>query len=361
MATLYRETYASLIRAAGDAASSSSLHDSRDDPLVDSEGYSPLAGPLSPLVSPTQVHLTRGATIRLGMGQAFTHDHGSAGAAVRGDTGTMSPGEDDGDGPQHRMSVVGLRYDLNIVHEYTIELMMSATAYSTIDTMVAGATAASPSAGSAADLVGLDAGSLGSGDRDTDGDDGGRGGGSGLEAFQPLQRSNSAPAVGGSSNTIDELHIDVNAAGPGPGLRLGAAWEAAAGVTAAVASSPISLTPLSFLPGTAIRRYLGPMQLYFFRESWTVRGNLQLAAFHQNFLEELDTQVQAQARALGGNAVVSLRIKALQGGGRSGAGQVWNMALVTGDVVFAENIDVSSTVAREPSATLTESSHVDEK
>jgi hypothetical protein len=96
------------------------------------------------------------------------------------------------------------------------------------------------------------------------------------------------------------------------------------------------------------------MQLYFFRESWTVRGNLQLAAFHQNFLEELDTQVQAHARALGGNAVASLRIKALQGGGRSGAGQVWNMALVTGDVVFAEKIDVASFVApASSSATIT--------
>ena len=106
------------------------------------------------------------------------------------------------------------------------------------------------------------------------------------------------------------------------------------------------------------------MQLYFFRESWTVRGNLQLAAFHQNFLEELDTQVQAHARALGGNTVASLRIKALQGGGRSGAGQVWNMALVTGDVVFAEKIDVASFVApASSSATISalSCSNVDEK
>ena len=96
--------------------------------------------------------------------------------------------------------------------------------------------------------------------------------------------------------------------------------------------------------------------MHFIREGWSIGHpngrnvpNLSLnlnssigknassvEAFHTAFLKEVSTIVRAHVVALGGNGVVCLKLHAQESGGREFGKQVFNMLLVTGDVVVIE-------------------------
>ncbi|OQS06331.1 hypothetical protein THRCLA_01628, partial [Thraustotheca clavata] len=97
----------------------------------------------------------------------------------------------------------------------------------------------------------------------------------------------------------------------------------------------IELTPLSYVPGSKIIRYLGRITLHFIKESWTVRELGGLGAFFHLFLSEAIAVVRAHVRALGGNAMLSFRLLPIESS-QLYRNQVYNMISVTGDAVLLE-------------------------
>ncbi|RHY28074.1 hypothetical protein DYB32_006282 [Aphanomyces invadans] len=91
----------------------------------------------------------------------------------------------------------------------------------------------------------------------------------------------------------------------------------------------IELTPLSYVPGAKILRYLGRITLHFIKESWTVRECGGLGAFFHLFLSEAISVVRAHVRALGGNAMLSFRLVPIESS-QLYRNQVYNMISVTG-------------------------------
>ncbi|XP_023314150.1 uncharacterized protein LOC106652114 isoform X2 [Trichogramma pretiosum] len=67
----------------------------------------------------------------------------------------------------------------------------------------------------------------------------------------------------------------------------------------------VDITPLSYLPGGRIERYLGNLNFFFIRESNSIRENGGLSGFIHSFVTEVLAIVRAHVTALGGNAMVA--------------------------------------------------------
>ncbi|RMX68603.1 hypothetical protein DD238_003389 [Peronospora effusa] len=95
----------------------------------------------------------------------------------------------------------------------------------------------------------------------------------------------------------------------------------------------IELTPLGYIPGAHVTRYLGRVTLHFIKESWTVRESGGLGAFYHLFLSEAIAIVRAHVRSLGGNAMLTFRLVPIESS-QLYRNQVYNMISITGDVVM---------------------------
>ncbi|RVE71886.1 hypothetical protein OJAV_G00056430 [Oryzias javanicus] len=73
--------------------------------------------------------------------------------------------------------------------------------------------------------------------------------------------------------------------------------------------SVVKMTPLSFLPGTRIVKYLGIINMFFIRETTSLREEGGVSGFLHSFVAEVFAMVRAHVAALGGNAVVSYSMK----------------------------------------------------
>ncbi|NXW40736.1 C2CD5 protein, partial [Nyctiprogne leucopyga] len=73
--------------------------------------------------------------------------------------------------------------------------------------------------------------------------------------------------------------------------------------------SVVKMTPLSFLPGAKITRYLGIINMFFIRETTSLREEGGVSGFLHAFIAEVFAMVRAHVAALGGNAVVSYIMK----------------------------------------------------
>ncbi|KAM6960597.1 C2 domain-containing protein 5 [Aplochiton taeniatus] len=71
----------------------------------------------------------------------------------------------------------------------------------------------------------------------------------------------------------------------------------------------VRMTPLSFLPGTRIIKYLGIINMFFIRETTSLREEGGVSGFLHTFIAEVFAMVRAHVAALGGNAVVSYNMK----------------------------------------------------
>jgi hypothetical protein len=194
------------------------------------------------------------------------------------------------------LCIVGLKSQLSLVHELTIELFTTATVF--------------PTATSSSTIPLM------------------------LSAAPPLtnevtpapisesasQREISTLSISQSSKPVSSLDIHSNEIIP-----------------------DVILTPLSYLTGCSVERYLGPIQLYFLKESWSIRRPEDLQLFQHRFLSEVNQLVCAHVAALGGNALLCMRIRTLEHGGKLIGAPVSLMVLVTGDVVHHENVpDIDS-------------------
>uniref|UniRef100_A0A8C7Y995 C2 domain-containing protein 5 n=1 Tax=Oryzias sinensis TaxID=183150 RepID=A0A8C7Y995_9TELE len=73
--------------------------------------------------------------------------------------------------------------------------------------------------------------------------------------------------------------------------------------------SVVKMTPLSFLPGTRIVKYVGIINMFFIRETTSLREEGGVSGFLHSFVAEVFAMVRAHVAALGGNAVVSYSMK----------------------------------------------------
>ncbi|NXD11066.1 C2CD5 protein, partial [Nothocercus nigrocapillus] len=73
--------------------------------------------------------------------------------------------------------------------------------------------------------------------------------------------------------------------------------------------SVVKMTPLSFLPGAKITKYLGIINMFFIRETTSLREEGGVSGFLHTFIAEVFAMVRAHVAALGGNAVVSYIMK----------------------------------------------------
>ncbi|XP_075226369.1 C2 domain-containing protein 5 isoform X2 [Lycorma delicatula] len=67
----------------------------------------------------------------------------------------------------------------------------------------------------------------------------------------------------------------------------------------------VDLTPLSYVPGGRIEKYLGNLNFFFIRESTCIRESGGLSGFVHSFVSEVLAIVRAHVTALGGNAMVA--------------------------------------------------------
>lgn len=67
----------------------------------------------------------------------------------------------------------------------------------------------------------------------------------------------------------------------------------------------IDITPLSYIPGGTIDKYLGNLNFFFIRESTSVRENGGISGFVHSFITEVLAIVRAHVTALNGNAMVA--------------------------------------------------------
>ncbi len=67
----------------------------------------------------------------------------------------------------------------------------------------------------------------------------------------------------------------------------------------------IILSPLSFIPGAKIEKYLGNLNFFLIRETSSLREVGGPSNFVQSFISEIYAIVRAHVHALGGNGLVS--------------------------------------------------------
>ncbi len=84
----------------------------------------------------------------------------------------------------------------------------------------------------------------------------------------------------------------------------------------------VLLSPLPGIPGTRylyklsinrfmlisilyrVKRYLGPIQLHFIKDAWTVRNEASLGSFFYLLLSEVNAIARSHVASLGGNALL---------------------------------------------------------
>ncbi|GJQ66805.1 hypothetical protein Trydic_g18573 [Trypoxylus dichotomus] len=67
----------------------------------------------------------------------------------------------------------------------------------------------------------------------------------------------------------------------------------------------VDITPLSYVPGGKIERYLGNLNFFFIRETTSIREEGGLSGFIHSFANEILAIIRAHVTALGGNAMVA--------------------------------------------------------
>lgn len=96
----------------------------------------------------------------------------------------------------------------------------------------------------------------------------------------------------------------------------------------------VDVTPLSYVPGGKIEKYLGNLNFFFIRECTSIRENGGLSGFVHSFVTELLAVVRAHVSALGGNALVSYYISEMLLFDNPHKNQGQCLVSVGGDVVF---------------------------
>ncbi|XP_073706100.1 C2 domain-containing protein 5 isoform X9 [Garra rufa] len=114
----------------------------------------------------------------------------------------------------------------------------------------------------------------------------------------------------------------------------------------------VKMTPLSFIPGAKIIKYLGIINMFFIRETTSLREEGGVSGFLHTFIAEVFAMVRAHVAALGGNAVVSYSMKECVFMENPNKNQAQCLINVSGDaVIFVRESELESTSVQPQSAT----------
>ncbi|XP_070350000.1 C2 domain-containing protein 5 isoform X11 [Equus asinus] len=113
----------------------------------------------------------------------------------------------------------------------------------------------------------------------------------------------------------------------------------------------VKMTPLSFIPGAKITKYLGIINMFFIRETTSLREEGGVSGFLHAFIAEVFAMVRAHVAALGGNAVVSYIMKQCVFMENPNKNQAQCLINVSGDaVVFARESELEVVSTQQPAA-----------
>ncbi|XP_066540477.1 C2 domain-containing protein 5 isoform X3 [Hoplias malabaricus] len=113
----------------------------------------------------------------------------------------------------------------------------------------------------------------------------------------------------------------------------------------------VKMTPLSFLPGTKIIKYLGIINMFFIRETTSLREEGGVSGFLHSFIAEVFAMVRAHVAALGGNAVVSYSMKECVFMENPNKNQAQCLINVSGDaVIFVRESEIEAATPQPHSA-----------
>lgn len=100
------------------------------------------------------------------------------------------------------------------------------------------------------------------------------------------------------------------------------------------AGSPcVIFTPLDFVAGEVIARYVGRLSQHFIREAYEISTSKDLGVFFQKTDFEIQCMVQAMVLLMGGNALLKHRVTYHEVWDSDGSGCAFVFVTVTGDVV----------------------------
>ncbi|XP_037701193.1 C2 domain-containing protein 5 isoform X10 [Choloepus didactylus] len=113
----------------------------------------------------------------------------------------------------------------------------------------------------------------------------------------------------------------------------------------------VKMTPLSFIPGAKITKYLGIINMFFIRETTSLREEGGVSGFLHAFIAEVFAMVRAHVAALGGNAVVSYIMKQCVFMENPNKNQAQCLINVSGDaVVFVRESELEVVSSQHPPA-----------
>ncbi|XP_062861300.1 C2 domain-containing protein 5 isoform X2 [Trichomycterus rosablanca] len=117
----------------------------------------------------------------------------------------------------------------------------------------------------------------------------------------------------------------------------------------------VKMTPLSFIPGTKIIKYLGIINMFFIRETTSLREEGGVSGFLHSFIAEVFAMVRAHVAALGGNAVVSYSMKECVFMENPNKNQAQCLINVSGDaVIFVRESELEATPLSQPQSANTQ-------
>ncbi|XP_036745222.1 C2 domain-containing protein 5 isoform X9 [Manis pentadactyla] len=113
----------------------------------------------------------------------------------------------------------------------------------------------------------------------------------------------------------------------------------------------VKMTPLSFIPGAKITKYLGIINMFFIRETTSLREEGGVSGFLHAFIAEVFAMVRAHVAALGGNAVVSYIMKQCVFMENPNKNQAQCLINVSGDaVIFVRESELEVVSTQQPTA-----------
>jgi len=103
----------------------------------------------------------------------------------------------------------------------------------------------------------------------------------------------------------------------------------------------VELSPMSFISGASIIRFVGRVNVHFIKESFTIREQGGLGGFTHLFLNEANAIVRAHVASLGGNALISYRIDDCNIMENISKNQSYSLISISGDAVSIVEKDPS--------------------
>jgi uncharacterized protein YbjQ (UPF0145 family) len=105
-----------------------------------------------------------------------------------------------------------------------------------------------------------------------------------------------------------------------------------------VSSTPVvpyvEITPLNYIPGSSMEKFVGSIHLSFIKESFGLKNSDDMNVFTQNLILEAQKIARAHVLSLGGNVLASFNLDLAQKF-KSAKGQGYCLLTITGDAMLA--------------------------